>query len=157
MTQEFFDNQIQRLSSTFGKNAFSDERVKLIWNSCNKLSNDEFAKITNFFIASSRQAPLPEEFRSSASNELNRRERERADVQFDCRQCDDVGFFEAMCIKQFHEDLELGRHYTFMCNCAKAPASNSNWKAHYGEYYVPTWDARWPQKYNELVLGVRNV
>lgn len=151
MTSQFFNDQIQRLSSTFGKSGFSDERVKLIWDVCAKLSDFEFKQIVNQMLATSRYAPLPEDFKTAAYGET--KNRAHLKLVSNCKQCEGVGFFEAMCIKIYHPEMEIGRHYTFMCDCAHAPRSHSNWLPHYGEYYMPTWQRGWSKKYNELVIG----
>lgn len=62
-----FDIQMARLSSTFGKTAYPDERRKMIWREVSSLSSGAFSNIIERLISESRQAPLLPEIRELAA------------------------------------------------------------------------------------------
>ena len=72
MNQSEFQFQITRIMNTFGKTAFTEERVKLIWSSVKELDDDWFLKTCDHFLATMRQAPLPNDFFESAGKERER-------------------------------------------------------------------------------------
>lgn len=77
MTEQQFSTQINRLAETFGKNAFSNERVKLIWLGVKDLSPDWLKYQVDSMIGSMRHAPLLPDFVEAARFERNREHEER--------------------------------------------------------------------------------
>ena len=63
---------IQRLASQFGVNAYSKERVRLIWQMVESFSSQWWFKTVDHWLMTERQAPLYDEF-----NEVVTLERER--------------------------------------------------------------------------------
>ncbi len=59
---KIFASQIDRLSNTFGKRNFSDERISMIWESVKDLSNPQLKSLVDVFVSSSRQYPTPDDF-----------------------------------------------------------------------------------------------
>lgn len=72
MTEQEFAPQISRLSETFGKTAYGNERVRLIWREVETFRMPWFRDLVDAMIGTFRQAPLVPDFR-----EAGLRERER--------------------------------------------------------------------------------
>jgi hypothetical protein len=72
MTEQQFQNQINRLANTFGKNIYSTERCKIMWDELGHFSAEWFTKIVGEFIGTLRQAPLMNDFREVAALERER-------------------------------------------------------------------------------------
>ncbi len=72
MTSESFGQQINRLAEAFGKGAYSNERVKIIWQKVEHYSPVWFEHLVSQFISSFRQAPLPADFDEHVSRERER-------------------------------------------------------------------------------------
>lgn len=66
MSPNFFHSQIKRLISTYGETAFKTERADLIWRFVHDMSDEWMRKSVDNFIATSRYAPLPDDFREAA-------------------------------------------------------------------------------------------
>lgn len=71
MTDQEFSTQINRLAETYGKNAFSNERCKLIWSAVKDLPGQWFGNLVSSMIGSLRQAPLVPEFVDAAREYRN--------------------------------------------------------------------------------------
>lgn len=67
-----FTQQLNRVASTFGKNAYGDERIQLIWREVKDLSSNWMVKTVDRFIGECRHAPLMPEFREEISKERER-------------------------------------------------------------------------------------
>lgn len=67
MTEQTFQQGMSRLSSTFGKQAYSVERTSLIWREMNTLPDGAWIKIVDELIGTHRQAPLLPEIRELAA------------------------------------------------------------------------------------------
>lgn len=72
MQWEEFTEQMGRIASVFGKNAYADERIKLIWREVKDLSPEWMAKTADHFIGEERQAPLLPQFRLAIAEERER-------------------------------------------------------------------------------------
>jgi len=86
MNQVEFDNQINRLRDCFGDRAYSDERAKLIWNSCQSFDTQWFRRLVDGMISTEKHAPLPAAFYDAASQERERlylleKEQQKNDAQ----------------------------------------------------------------------------
>ena len=84
MTQEEFQTQAIRLLETFGRQSYSTDRMKMIWNAVRPYSADWFRRTCDEFIGSQRNPPLLTDFENAAVNERERvdlmdRARERAE------------------------------------------------------------------------------
>jgi hypothetical protein len=73
MNETHFQAQLDRLKATFGPNAYSKERVALIWREVRHLNEFTFVRIMDELLGSCRHPPLVPEFRDAMA-----RERERA-------------------------------------------------------------------------------
>lgn len=74
MTFLEFNSQMQRLTKTFGKTPYSEERIALIWKAVSNpnLSAAWFERAIDHLIGSMRQPPLLPEFQEQISRELER-------------------------------------------------------------------------------------
>lgn len=72
MNEQAFANQINRLAETYGKNAYSNERVKLIWAGVRNLSQEWLKSTVDAMIGNMRQAPMIPDFIEAARMEFNR-------------------------------------------------------------------------------------
>lgn len=72
MTADDFNAEMQRLYSTFGEKAYTAERIKLIWGHWRDLPAQMFARVINKHIATSRQAPMPQDLIEAAHLERKR-------------------------------------------------------------------------------------
>lgn len=72
MTEGQFAAQMARLSETFGKAAYGNERVRLIWKEVRDLPDPWFQKQVDDWIGGLRTAPLLPEIRTSISIERER-------------------------------------------------------------------------------------
>lgn len=72
MNWDKFTKQIDRLAQTYGKNAYGEERVLLVWKEVKDLSDQWIEKVIDGFIGECRQAPLMTEFREQISKERER-------------------------------------------------------------------------------------
>lgn len=79
-----FKLQMERLSAQFGKAAYSQGRVDLIWNEVQDMSDTWFVKTVNHFLGSSRHAPLVPEFVMAAQPYRNR---SRSSGETSCQYC----------------------------------------------------------------------
>jgi hypothetical protein len=87
-----FTLQMNRIASTFGKNAYGDERVQIIWREVKDFSTEWMIKTVDRFIGELRQAPLMPEFREEIA-----REREKLwQVEKKQREKDAKGFFDGI-------------------------------------------------------------
>lgn len=67
-----FQIEMSRLSEQFGKQTYSTERCKLLWQEIQNLSHAWFARVVDRFIGEFRQAPLMPEFREEIAKERER-------------------------------------------------------------------------------------
>jgi hypothetical protein len=86
VTEQEFQTQMNRLAEAFGKQAYSTERVRLIWREVSALSAQWWAGVVDQLIGNCRQAPLLPEIREACSQERERlwlieRARERQEVE----------------------------------------------------------------------------
>ena len=66
MTKDHYAFQIKRLIGLY-PNAYPKERVLMIWNDLKWITDDQFTKIIDEYISSSRYAPSVADFRYQAS------------------------------------------------------------------------------------------
>lgn len=164
MNFNFFNDQIQRLVSTFGKTNFSDERVKLIWNISERLNENEFKQIVNHFLANARYAPLPDDFNQAVKAELKSRPQGYMAIDVTrgkpCTKCLGTGEMEAQCIVEMfnllaptisqsdyaeyvrrHDKTTLGVMFGFICDCSNGASYNGKAKVRWSDtctqYYMP--------------------
>lgn len=109
-----FKHQIERLGEAFTPKAFNPSRVKLIRQWVDELTDQEFARICDHFIASFKSAPLPVDFKEAAKKELRAHPRPRSQFQapyvIQCPECNDVGV-----VRMLQGDISvLG-----LCDCAQ--------------------------------------
>jgi hypothetical protein len=71
MNESRFAHQMNRLAKQF-PNAYSEERVKLIWREVQAFSDHWLERVVDRFLGELRQAPLIPEFREEASRERER-------------------------------------------------------------------------------------
>lgn len=71
MTIHEFDINMQRLKNNYG-NSFNDEKIKMIYSSVKEFPVVWWAKTVDWFIASSRTAPLVQDIRDKAADERER-------------------------------------------------------------------------------------
>jgi hypothetical protein len=84
MTFQEFQVQLNRLAQQFGKNAYGDERAKLIWREVNTMSAAWWERFVDKAIGYSMTPPLLPQIQESLSLERERtRERERAQEKQD--------------------------------------------------------------------------
>lgn len=70
MTQSEFDQQMSRITNTFGEGrVYSRDRIAQIWKTVCDLSGYQFARIVDNFLSSFRQSPLPKDFADAARAE----------------------------------------------------------------------------------------
>lgn len=67
-----FEKQMNRLTGTFGKAAYSEERVKLIWAAVRYSEPGWWASAVDELIGSSRTPPLMPEIRDAMTKERER-------------------------------------------------------------------------------------
>lgn len=67
-----FNNQMNRLISTFGKNAYGDERLQLIWREVKDHSYPWFIDAIDDFIGNHRLPPLMSDFSNKIADERER-------------------------------------------------------------------------------------
>lgn len=72
MTQDHFKIQAKRLMDTYGKQHFSEERLKLIWLEVKDFADEWFENVCSGFIGYMRQAPMVTDFREACSIERER-------------------------------------------------------------------------------------
>jgi ribosomal protein S27E len=72
MTPQFFEQAMKRMVDNFGKAAYSQERVQLIWREVKDLDSGWFTRTIDSFIGDCRQAPLLPEFRNAVASERER-------------------------------------------------------------------------------------
>lgn len=72
MTWAEFETQMNRLTETFGKAAYSKERVGLIWREVQSYSRAWMERTIDDMIGSHRTAPLLPEFREATARERER-------------------------------------------------------------------------------------
>lgn len=72
MSPQEFQTQVNRLSDTFGAHAYKTERTKMLWQDVRDFDAKWFEKLVGGLIASSRQAPLPNDFADAISWERER-------------------------------------------------------------------------------------
>lgn len=71
MTEQQFAFQMNRLAKAF-PNAYSDERIRLVWREIGSLEGSWLEKTVDRFIGEFRHAPLMPEFREAAAIERER-------------------------------------------------------------------------------------
>lgn len=133
-----FQNQMQRLTGTFGKNHFSDERMALIWRTVKELNKRQFENIVDHFLASFRQAPLPADFLKAYYEERRAAMTQQTTFQgsaqaeekpLDCLECAETGFC-------FVKDETIQAPILMRCSCqmgANAVASHiPQWRPEIG-------------------------
>ena len=110
MDIEFFQQQIKRLTSTFGEQGFKKERLELIWNAVDRLPNEWMKRTTDLFINNNKIPPLPGEFHEAARAE--RQKSSTPDRIGDCKRCGGYGSLL----------IDIGKYqYGFQCNCIAGP------------------------------------
>lgn len=72
MSWDRFCDHVERLRGTYGKAAYGDDRVKLIWREVMQFSDKWFEGIIDELIGVSKYAPLLPEIREFASKERER-------------------------------------------------------------------------------------
>lgn len=72
MTQQEFQTQATRLINCFGKIAFNEERLRLVWLDVQFLDAEWFTAVVDRMIGECRQAPLLPEFRAEIAKERER-------------------------------------------------------------------------------------
>lgn len=73
MTFQEFSRHMQRLVAQFGKNTYSDERIKIIYRELEPFDIDWWGRTVDRFLGESRLAPLMTEIRAEISLERERR------------------------------------------------------------------------------------
>lgn len=76
MEHAHFEKEIKRLSETYGDRMYGKERQLLLFRCVQKMPNDWMTDSVNYFIASSRSAPLLKEFNEQMEDH-SQRSRER--------------------------------------------------------------------------------
>lgn len=105
-----FNAQMGRLYSLFGEKAFSNERLKLIWNFTSDLDDNSFEHIVDHMVSNFRQIPLPKDFKEAAIAERNSKADYRntaavnGEMKYDCLDCHDLGY---MLLKSRADGKEL--------------------------------------------------
>lgn len=108
---------MERLINTFGKNAYGEERTKLIWREVKGFSFYWWQKTTDHLILECRQAPLLEQFGPLIAEERERlwkiqkkiKQKEPWGENHKCNLCRDIGTL-AM-------PDENGILYAYRCYC----------------------------------------
>lgn len=115
MTWKFFMRQVDRLTSTFGKNAYGEERVLLIWREIKDLSDNWAEATVDKLIGEHRYAPLLPEFREEISKERERLWRvekkqhaKEAKQFYSSYQADDIKTICAGIVKRVKGDMSDG-------------------------------------------------
>lgn len=135
MTEQEFTIQMNRLAETFGKSAYSSERVKLIWSAVRDFSQQWWGSTVNYFIGYQKQAPLMSEIGEAVGKEReriwNQQKKNQAPIwqpekNASCVGCRDSGVVLA-------RELETKAIYAFLCNCDAGKADRRNY---------PRWNFR---------------
>jgi hypothetical protein len=118
MTSQEFQIEMGRLVSTFGKQHYPEERVKLIWREVGNLTGNAFANMVEGLISECRQAPLIPEIREKAAKVRERawsEQKKTADVisinKNLCAHCGGAGSFPA-------RNKADRSAFAFKCNCS---------------------------------------
>jgi len=118
MNHAEFQTHMVRLASTFGKAAYSDERIKLIFKAVERFSAAWWESAVDSMIAYSRQAPLMTEIGELISREREREWDKKKQDQpkpewaphWSCSDCKDRGVWLA-------KNKTLHGVYAFRCAC----------------------------------------
>jgi hypothetical protein len=110
MKWEEFTRQMERLIANYGKTAYSDERIKLIWKEVNELDARRFETVVDRFIGEFRQPPLMHEFREELSHYREKnwhleKEKHRVESERAIKAVFDGQFIESIC-KDITDRLE---------------------------------------------------
>lgn len=135
MQQPFFEIQMGRLISTYGKNVYTAERIKLLWDVVRDVPNDAFKRWVDKKILESVKAPLGVDFREFAKNvekvnfkntlnqsketidKISRGETDFKSFRYKCSKCRDDGALLAT-------KLSDGTNWVFVCDCPQGEASH---------------------------------
>lgn len=66
MSRKSFEMHSIRLAEQWGSNNFSGARLRLIYQDCEKLTEQQYIKIVDHFLRTFRYAPLPKDFTDEA-------------------------------------------------------------------------------------------
>lgn len=65
MDKAFFESSMMKIINQFGSKSYSQDRITLIYNSMKNLSNNDFEKVVNHFVANGRNAPVLADFKTA--------------------------------------------------------------------------------------------
>lgn len=80
MDKQSFEQRFMKIISTFGAKNYSQDRVSIIYSEVKNLTSDDFSRLVDHLIGSSKMAPLVPDFRRSIAELGLRAQRPRLDV-----------------------------------------------------------------------------
>lgn len=122
ITKDQFRIQIDRLCDTFSDNAFSDQRVAMIWDIVDGLAYPTVIAIVDGFISSAKHAPLPDDFKKAAHGFSGKQKRNYAlgEVkpfeEAHCKDCGDSGLIRLQ-RKYGHDEWARYDSGSAPCHC----------------------------------------
>jgi hypothetical protein len=118
LTPQEFDQQMLRLSNTYGAQYFKQDRLTLLWGKVKDYSPTWFKGVVDNLLSSCRQAPLPADFEDAISIERERRWKDRkherlevSTVSYMCKLCKGTGTL--LC-----SHPNQGGMWGFRCRCS---------------------------------------
>lgn len=150
MNAKVFDQQMEKLKSSFGLKSFEGQKSILIWKYVQNLFDSEFEKIVDHMIASFRYAPLPNDFNEAAKAELKSRYqsgwKERTEKEaarpIDCEWCIDSGFLYCS------ESDNPTTQFFMLCDCPAGKAKSDD--------LIPHWSKSVAGAYKRLPFIVKD-
>ncbi len=143
LTDREFDQQLERLSATYGEKAFSGERQQLIWHYVKTLPAHSFKVIVDRIIEQERYAPMPKLFKELAYKEKARLGIEspewprpvKPSAEADCHWCGDSG---AVSLQRRPGTESWNRYQSTIvrCSCRVGRSGPRTW----GEQWNQRWD-----------------
>lgn len=134
-----FNEQINRLKTTYGDKNYPDERITAIWNETRNLDFYEFENVITRIIGAERYAPMVDKIKEyiSGYQKLNyEQQKMRMEEEMalnPCKRCGGTGFVIAS-----HRNIPSS-DFAFRCSCKAA------------EFYVskkiPLWSNSYLQNY----------
>jgi hypothetical protein len=137
-----FQKELSRCNEAFGKSNFSEARADMIWSYVKDLSGHQMKRIVDNFIASSRQAPLPQDFLKATYEEKKRTyfgdkakdaEQQMQEYKINCERCFETGLV-------FTKDETLPSPLLMRCSCASGAEAFEidipQWTPEIGQVFV---------------------
>lgn len=117
MTQDQFMFQMQRCVEVWGRNGFTDGRMKYIWDHARDLHDNQLARVVSHFIGTMSRCPMPSHFieaikkEKAAARAGNWKEDQREAEPIKCEDCMDTGYAPI--------DPDVGMTVWAICYCER--------------------------------------